>query len=235
MDESTAIGFWRWAASDGDRVAVIEPDARSVTYARAARGSQPRGPRTPESRLAGGRHDRLPPRQPDRGVHARHGRVPDRALLHAGQPPSRRRRGRVHPRRLRCRRLRRRRTVRRRRRARPPTRPASSPTAASRSATVPGFRPFDELTVGQPDTLPDERTAGNPMVYTSGTTGPSERRRAEPHRCVTRGGRGAAMRSSPHRSTSRSATACTSCKGRSTTRRHSVSPPPRSTSATRSC
>ncbi len=36
---------------------------------------------------------------------------------------------------------------------------------------VKGMRPFDELKAGQPDTKPDRRTAGNPMHYTSGTTG----------------------------------------------------------------
>ncbi len=36
---------------------------------------------------------------------------------------------------------------------------------------VAGFRPFDELKAGQSDTLPDERSAGQVMNYTSGTTG----------------------------------------------------------------
>ncbi len=36
---------------------------------------------------------------------------------------------------------------------------------------VEGFRPFDELTKGQPTTLPDDRLAGQVMNYTSGTTG----------------------------------------------------------------
>jgi long-chain acyl-CoA synthetase len=34
-----------------------------------------------------------------------------------------------------------------------------------------GFRGLDELAEGQPDALPDDRTAGAPMQYTSGTTG----------------------------------------------------------------
>ncbi|MGI5269369.1 acyl-CoA synthetase [Nonomuraea sp. CA-218870] len=38
-------------------------------------------------------------------------------------------------------------------------------------ADLPGFRPLDELTADQPDTLPDDRTAGATMHYTSGTTG----------------------------------------------------------------
>ncbi|GAA4634539.1 fatty-acid--CoA ligase FadD4 [Actinoallomurus vinaceus] len=36
---------------------------------------------------------------------------------------------------------------------------------------VPGFRGFDELVAGQPDTLPENRTNGATMHYTSGTTG----------------------------------------------------------------
>ena len=36
---------------------------------------------------------------------------------------------------------------------------------------VPGFRPFEELVGGQPDTPPTNRVAGAPMHYTSGTTG----------------------------------------------------------------
>ncbi|GAA4518242.1 acyl-CoA synthetase [Nonomuraea ferruginea] len=38
-------------------------------------------------------------------------------------------------------------------------------------ADLPGFRPLDELTEGQPDTMPADRTAGATMHYTSGTTG----------------------------------------------------------------
>jgi long-chain acyl-CoA synthetase len=36
---------------------------------------------------------------------------------------------------------------------------------------VPGFRPYAELKAGQPTTLPEDRKAGAPMTYTSGTTG----------------------------------------------------------------
>src|SRR3954463_5584571 len=36
---------------------------------------------------------------------------------------------------------------------------------------VPGWRPYAELTEGQPTERPDERSAGGPMHYTSGTTG----------------------------------------------------------------
>ncbi|HEX2382865.1 MAG TPA: acyl-CoA synthetase [Acidimicrobiales bacterium] len=37
--------------------------------------------------------------------------------------------------------------------------------------TIPGWRSFSELTDGQPATRPEQRTAGAPMHYTSGTTG----------------------------------------------------------------
>ncbi len=36
---------------------------------------------------------------------------------------------------------------------------------------VPGFTPVEKLRAGQPDTMPDDRTAGATMHYTSGTTG----------------------------------------------------------------
>jgi long-chain acyl-CoA synthetase len=37
--------------------------------------------------------------------------------------------------------------------------------------SVPGWRPYSDLTDSQPDTRPENRTAGAPMHYTSGTTG----------------------------------------------------------------
>jgi len=37
--------------------------------------------------------------------------------------------------------------------------------------SVPTFRPFADIAKGQPETLPDDRTAGQVMNYTSGTTG----------------------------------------------------------------
>src|SRR5262249_38717006 len=46
--------------------------------------------------------------------------------------------------------------------------------AAGRFAigTIPGFRAYAELSAGQPDTAPADRSAGQVMNYTSGTTGP---------------------------------------------------------------
>ncbi|MDJ0851572.1 MAG: acyl-CoA synthetase [Myxococcota bacterium] len=47
--------------------------------------------------------------------------------------------------------------------------------------SVPGFRPLSQLGEGQPDTLPEKRSAGAVMNYTSGTTGkPKGVRRALP-------------------------------------------------------
>jgi long-chain acyl-CoA synthetase len=37
--------------------------------------------------------------------------------------------------------------------------------------SIPGWRPYSDLTDGQPDTRPENRSAGAPMHYTSGTTG----------------------------------------------------------------
>jgi long-chain acyl-CoA synthetase len=39
------------------------------------------------------------------------------------------------------------------------------------SGSLPGFRAWEELSAGQPDALPADRTAGQVMNYTSGTTG----------------------------------------------------------------
>ena len=49
---------------------------------------------------------------------------------------------------------------------------AGLPAAAAFCAgEASGFRPYEELLAGQPDTLPEGRTAGMVMNYTSGTTG----------------------------------------------------------------
>ncbi|MGA4543767.1 acyl-CoA synthetase [Uniformispora flossi] len=45
------------------------------------------------------------------------------------------------------------------------------PEARFAVGDVPGFRPVAELTAGQPDTAPEDRSIGMPMNYTSGTTG----------------------------------------------------------------
>jgi long-chain acyl-CoA synthetase len=47
--------------------------------------------------------------------------------------------------------------------------------------TVEGFRPYEDLKAGQPDTLPEDRASGAVMTYTAGTTGqPKGVRRALP-------------------------------------------------------
>lgn len=45
------------------------------------------------------------------------------------------------------------------------------PSALFAVGDIPGWRPFAELTAGQADAAPDNRVAGSPMHYTSGTTG----------------------------------------------------------------
>ena len=81
-------------------------------------------------------------------------------------------RDRVHPRRLRGEGVRRRRALRRRlRRRRRDEAELAGARRASRSAAIPGFRPFAALTDGQPTTRPTDRAAGQVMNYTSGTTG----------------------------------------------------------------
>jgi len=45
------------------------------------------------------------------------------------------------------------------------------PTRRFRFGEVAGFRPYEELVDGQPDTLPEDRSNGATMHYTSGTTG----------------------------------------------------------------
>jgi len=48
---------------------------------------------------------------------------------------------------------------------------ASFAVAGDDGVVPPGFRPFEELGAGQPDTPPPDRSAGATMHYTSGTTG----------------------------------------------------------------
>ena len=101
---------------------------------------------------------------------------------------------------------------------------------------VDGFRPFDELTDGQPATLPEDRTVGAPMHYTSGTTGKPKgvRRTLDTGRSRRRPGTSRASCSCCSAS-SRTTTTSTSAARRCTTRPSCCSRPRRSTSATRSC
>ena len=48
---------------------------------------------------------------------------------------------------------------------------ASFAVAGDDGVVRPGFRPYEELGAGQPDTPPPDRSAGTAMHYTSGTTG----------------------------------------------------------------
>src|SRR5262249_22675323 len=52
-----------------------------------------------------------------------------------------------------------------------PRRSTSPARARFAVGNVPGSRPYEEIGAGQPQTLPPERSAGQVMNYTSGTTG----------------------------------------------------------------
>ena len=170
MTESTEIGFWRWATSDGDRIAIVEPDARSVTYAelladsnRVAHGLRSLGLATGDSiaYLLGNQIEvySLVLAASQIGLYytpINHHLVGDEvayilgdcgagAFIVAEQFAEVGRAAAAAA--------------------------GIAPEHCFAVGTVPGFRPFAELVANQPDTLPEERTAGNPMVYTSGTTG----------------------------------------------------------------
>jgi long-chain acyl-CoA synthetase len=167
---ATEIGFWRWAASDGDRVAVMEPDTRTVTYAelltdsnRVAHGLRSLGLETGDcvAYLLGNQIEvyALVMAASQIGLYytpINHHLVGDEvAYILADCGASTFVVGEQFA---------------------DVGRAATEAASLARDrcfavGNVAGFRPFDELTADQPPTLPTNRTAGNPMVYTSGTTG----------------------------------------------------------------
>ena len=64
-----------------------------------------------------------------------------------------------------------RRAVRRGGARRRSTRSTSPPRPRFAVGSIDGFRPYADIGAGQPDTAPEDRTTGQPMHYTSGTTG----------------------------------------------------------------
>jgi long-chain acyl-CoA synthetase len=170
MPESTEIGFWRWAASDGDRVAVIEPDRRTVTYAelladanRVAHAFRSLGLETGDcvAYLLGNQIEvyALVMAASQIGLYytpINHHLVVDEvayiladcgaSVFVVGEQFAEVGRAATEA-------------------------AGIGPDRRFAVGNVAGFRPFDELTAGQPATPPTDRTAGNPMVYTSGTTG----------------------------------------------------------------
>jgi long-chain acyl-CoA synthetase len=95
---------------------------------------------------------------------------------------------------------------------------------------IEGTRPFADLVEGQPTTAPDDRVAGSPMHYTSGTTG----RPKGVKRGLTISGR-STRASRGCSACSPSTTTCTSPDRPSTTRPCSCGRPTPCTWATRSC
>ena len=169
-----AGGFWYYAQEDPDALAVVDPDGTEHTRRRRARALQPGRPRAARARPAS-RATRSPRSCPTAStrctvylaalqtglyyvpINYRLSRAGDRV-----HPAGLRREGVHHPR-----------ALRRRRGARRPTRPGIP--AEARLAHRHGARAsasFDDAaSPASPTTLPDDRTAGAAMHYTSGTTG----------------------------------------------------------------
>ena len=165
------LGFWALAQEDPDYLALVTPEGDEVTAGRAAGTGQPGGARPAGPGPRGGRrggHAAAQRRRDDRGLP---GRAAGRLVPGPDQPPPGGARGGLHPRRT------------------PGPRP-SSPTSASvtwprRRPTrwastasgrlavgdVPGFASYAAVRDAQPTTLPEDRTIGDVMNYTSGTTG----------------------------------------------------------------
>ena len=158
--------------------AAATPSGRAVSLrtspgdGRAAGGAcQPGLARPPGARPRAGRHGcrRGPERDRDDGCSSR--RSTDRAVHDADQPSPGRSRDRIH----------RPRTARPRRwsvtsgslvRSQLPRRRRTSPRiVGSRSGRSPGGARTRTSPTGSPTRVPDNRTAGAPMHYTSGTTG----------------------------------------------------------------
>ena len=168
--EFSEVGFWRWAAHDGDRLAIVEPDQRSVSYAellaesnRVADGLRSLGLETGDciAYLLGNQIEvyAVVLAASQIGLYytpVNHHLVGDEvayilADCGAGAFVVAEQFADV---------------------ARAAAAAAGiAPERCFAIGEVAGFRPFAELTADQPDTLPAGRTAGNPMVYTSGTTG----------------------------------------------------------------
>ena len=174
-------GFWTYAQKDPSKLALVEPDGREWTRGELRRVVQSHRARAARARARQGRRRRRRAAERRRDHRALSRRRAGRHVPRADQlAPDRRPRSRTS-----CR------TPRRR----CSSRTSASPTPATKAVAeigfpkdrcfavgkIDGFRPFAELSAGQPDTTPGDRAAGAVMNYTSGTTGrPKGVRRALP-------------------------------------------------------
>ena len=231
------LGFWSIAQEDPEKLALVDPDEREVRRGRAARVVQP-GRARPARRRASSRAT------PSAMVLPEQRRVVRARTSPCCRPASTSCRSTTissGPRSPTSSR-----TPRRRCSSRtsgsptsarpPPTRSGSRRSQRFAVGDIPGFRPYDDLKAGQPTTMPEDRTTGAVMNYTSGTTGKPQGRPPTARRRGARGGRhrllGDARSSSAP--AARRQRAHLSAR-RSTTRRCSCSRAARCTSATRSC
>ena len=172
-DSMGDLGFWALAHEDPDHLALVAPDGTEYTAGELLGPDQPGGPRAARaSDLQPG--DVVATLLPN-GVEMFELYL---AALQAGwylvpdQPPPGGARGRLHPEGLRGQGLRGPRALRRRRPATPPTRPSSPSSICFGGRRHPRLR-LVRPACGTPSrpTDPADRTIGDVMNYTSGTTG----------------------------------------------------------------
>ena len=164
------LGFWNFARRDPDRVALVDPDGRERTRGelltaanQIVHGLRALGLKTGDclARAAQRRgDDRAVPGAIQIGLYL----TPINHHLVGA-------RDRLHRQRQRRQGVRRARALRRRQHRRGATSSTFPRSERFAVGNVEGFRPFAELTAGQPERAPEERIAGQAMHYTSGTTG----------------------------------------------------------------
>ena len=165
------MGFWKYAEEDPEYIAVVDPDGteHSAGDVLALANQWVHALRV----LGMERNDTVAAVLAERlaAVRALPRGAASRLLLRADQLPAERVGDRIHHQRLRREGIRQRRTLRRPRRQGRRRSGRIPRTRGSSFGTIPGFRPVDDALAGQPTTLPDNRSTGASMHYTSGTTG----------------------------------------------------------------